>query len=58
MTDVLYDQRDLMVMMYCEMHGMPGPEDFTGLGPFQGVALRFVIPLTKRRRLSRSGRIL
>jgi hypothetical protein len=39
MADVLYDQRDLTVMMYCEMRGRPTPEDFTGLGPFQGVPL-------------------
>jgi len=34
-VDDLYDQRDLTVMMDCELPGNPLPEEFTRLGPLQ-----------------------
>jgi N-acetyltransferase B complex (NatB) non catalytic subunit len=33
----LYDQRDLTVMMDCELPGNPLPEEFTRIGPLQKV---------------------
>lgn len=36
----LYDQRDLTVMMDCELPGNPSPEEFMRLGPLQKVELK------------------
>jgi len=35
--DELYDQRDLAVMMDCELPGNQSPDEFTSLGPLQKV---------------------
>lgn len=40
-VEQLWDQRDITVMMDCELPGSPSPEEFTRIGPLQGV--RFIL---------------